>query len=181
MLRRTLALALVPASLALIPATAAAQSKDQVVANALSAATPEIAAHATVVDFEGKVLRKGTNDYTCMPDDPSRPGNSPMCLDSEWLKWAQAWMGRTEPPPLTRVAFAYMLQGDFPTSNTDPYGTEPTADNEWIEDMGPHLMILVPDAASLEGLSDDPGRSEPYVMWKGTPYVHVMVPTAGGR
>ena len=40
-------------------------------------------------------------------------------------------------------------------SNTDPYATEPTADNDWVKE-GPHLMILMPDPAALEGLSTDP-------------------------
>ncbi len=35
-------------------------------------------------------------------------------------------------------------------------------------------MILVPDAAALEGLSTDP-NDPVYVMWKDTPYAHIMV------
>ena len=35
-------------------------------------------------------------------------------------------------------------------------------------------MILVPDPAALEGLSTDP-NDPVYVMWKGTPYAHIMV------
>ena len=156
----------------------AAQTKQEIIDNALSAAPAEIAAGATVADWEGNVLREGTNGYTCLPDDPDTPGNSPMCLDETWTAWANAWMNHEAPPEVESVSFAYMLQGDFPTSNTDPYATEPTADNEWLEDAGPHIMILVPDASSLAGISDDPGRVVPYVMWKDTPYVHVMVPTA---
>jgi hypothetical protein len=175
---RVSSLALVVGVLLLTAGPLAAQSREELIANALSAAPAEIAAHATVVDADGTVLREGSNEYTCMPDNPDVPGNSPMCLDGTWLAWAHAWMNRQEPPPVERVAFAYMLQGDFPTSNTDPYATEPTPDNEWLEDSGPHIMILVPDPASLEGIGDDPGRSGPYVMWKGTPYVHLMVPTA---
>ncbi len=166
----------------LVPWTAGplhAQADEDPVANALSAAPAAIAADATVMDAEGNVLRPGSNDYTCFPDDAGLPGNSPMCLDATWLAWAQAWMNREPPPPVPHVAFAYMLRGDFPASNTDPYATGPTPDNEWIPDGGPHLMILVPDPASLEGITDDPTETTPYVMWKGTPYVHLMVPTAG--
>ncbi len=37
-------------------------------------------------------------------------------------------------------------------------------------------MILVPDPALLDGISTDPWNGGPYVMWKGTPYAHIMVP-----
>ncbi len=37
-------------------------------------------------------------------------------------------------------------------------------------------MILVPDPAMLEGISTDPDNGGPYVMWKGTPYAHIMIP-----
>ena len=37
-------------------------------------------------------------------------------------------------------------------------------------------MVIVPDPVQLEGLSTDPNNGGAYVMWKGTPYVHVMVP-----
>jgi hypothetical protein len=39
-------------------------------------------------------------------------------------------------------------------------------------------MIIVPDNALLAGLPTDPENGGPYVMWKGTPYAHVMVPVA---
>jgi len=28
----------------------------------------------------------------------------------------------------------------------------------------------------LEGISTDPHNGGPFVMWKGTPYAHVMIP-----
>lgn len=35
-------------------------------------------------------------------------------------------------------------------------------------------MILVPDPKALEDLSTNP-KDPVYVMWKGTPYAHIMV------
>ena len=85
-------------------------------------------------------------------------------------------MMNKQPIDVEEFSISYMLAGEgeaIGVSNTDPYATEPTDDNDWIQE-GPHLMILVPDAAALEGLSTDP--SDPvYVMWKGTPYAHIMV------
>jgi hypothetical protein len=66
-----------------------------------------------------------------------------------------------------------MLAGDSGASNSDPYATEPTDD--WVVG-GPHLMIIVPDPSMLEGIPTDPENGGPWVMWKGTPYVHIMVP-----
>lgn len=154
-----------------------APDRSAIVASALSAAPTGIAADASVADWDGNVLRVGMNDYTCLPDDPDVPGNSPMCLDSGWMAWAEAWQGRTDPPELESLAFGYMLQGDSPVSNVDPYATEPTDDNDWIEDSGPHIMMLVPDPSMLDGITTDHENGGPWVMWKDTPYVHVMIPT----
>jgi hypothetical protein len=45
----------------------------------------------------------------------------------------------------------------------------------WIAE-GPHIMVLLPDPAQLDALPTDPNPGGPYVMWKGTPYAHIMVP-----
>ena len=172
----TLALAAAPAAGQAAPAS---PERDAMIRSATSAAPAEISAEAAVRDWEGHVLREGSNGWTCLPDMPDRPGNSPMCLDDVWMRWADAWMNR-KPYGADRIGFGYMLQGDMPTSNVDPYGESPTPDNQWIEDSGPHVMILVPDAATLEGLPRTPHEKGPWVMWDGTSYVHIMVPIPAG-
>jgi hypothetical protein len=126
--------------------------------------------------MDGRTLKKGTSDWVCMPDMPDVPNNTPMCLDAEWRGVIDAWMHK-RPPEITKVGFGYMLQGDLPVSNTDPYATAPTPDNQWIQNGAPHIMILLPDPKLLETISSDPSTGGPFVMWKGTPYAHVMVPT----
>jgi hypothetical protein len=37
-------------------------------------------------------------------------------------------------------------------------------------------MIVVPDAAALEGLPTHPDDGGPWVMYRDTPYAHIMVP-----
>jgi len=37
---------------------------------------------------------------------------------------------------------------------------------------------LVAEPAQLDSLPTDPNSGSAYVMWKGTPYAHVMVPVA---
>jgi len=139
--------------------------------NAESAAPLSISADATIMDAEGNVLREGTNGWTCMSSE-----FGPMCLDAPWMNWLEAYMGKTE-PTFTRTGFGYMLQGGAEGgSNTDPYATEATADNEWLPPGGPHIMVVVPDAAALEGLPAHPDDGGPWVMYRDTPYAHIMVP-----
>lgn len=169
-----LVMALPGAAVAQSTATRSA-SDDSLVANALSAAPASIASGATVTTHDGRVLRQGTSDWVCLPDMADVPNDSPMCLDAPWRDFLDALTNRRA-PTVTQVGFAYMLQGDMPVSNTDPYATAPTAENEWIQHGDPHVMILVPDVRMLEGLPTDPASGGPYVMWKGTPYAHIMLP-----
>jgi hypothetical protein len=156
-----------------VEAASAAENGLDAVADALRAAWPGMAEGATVVDWDGNVLREGTNGYTCLPTPPMLSGSAPMCMDSEWMKWANAWQTKGDYTS-EALGISYMLSGDEGASNVDPYAEAPTEDNEWIVE-GAHLMILAP-AALLEGYPTDPYNGGPYVMWKGTPYQHLMVP-----
>jgi hypothetical protein len=126
------------------------------------------------MNWEMKIVKEGTNGWTCMPTPPHLQGTAPMCLDAVWMEWADAYMNKKDYAG-GKFGISYMLAGDEGASNIDPYAEGPTEDNQWIKE-GPHLMILVSDAAQLEGISTDPWNGGPYVMWKGTPYAHIMVP-----
>lgn len=158
-----------------VPAAADAAARQALIAEALSAAPPSLAAKATVADWDGKVLREGSGGYTCLPTPPSMAaGTSPMCVDGPWMAWANAWGSKTD-VKADGVGIAYMLAGDGGASNIDPFATAETAENEWVV-SGPHVMIISPEAALLDALPTDFENGGPYVMWKGTPYAHVMVP-----
>lgn len=157
------------------PDSAAIAARTQ---NALSAAPPAIAAHAAVADMDGTVLRAGSNGWVCLPDMPNVPNNSPMCLDAPWRELIDAWQHHRT-PRLTAIGVGYMLQRDLPVSNSDPFAQTPTADNHWIQHGPAHIMVIVPDARLLETVSTDPANGGPWVMWKGTPYAHIMIPTVG--
>jgi len=155
--------------------TFAAESatKDQKIARAAEAAPESITAQATFIDVDGTVLRQGTNGWQCLP--AAGPGSShPMCNDEVWMRLMQA-IGDKADFKTDKVGISYMLAGDDNVNNADPYDTKPDPGEVWVQE-GPHLMILVPDLGALEGLSDDPDNGGPYVMWKGTPYAHIMVP-----
>jgi hypothetical protein len=139
------------------------------------AAPAKVLSGATVLNMAAdstmKVVRKGTNGWTCMD-----PGGAPMCADEGGMEWGKAYMSNGAAPQ--KLGFIYMLRGDNGASNTDPYATGETADNNWIR-TGAHVMIVGAAAKPMmEGYPRYPKAdpTKPYVMWAGTPYEHIMLP-----
>jgi hypothetical protein len=153
----------------------AEEGLEQRIAHARSAAPASISANATVM-VDGKVVAKGTNGWTCMPDTMPSDGAA-MCNDSMWMKVMTA-MGSKGDFAAKGVGVSYMLQGDIGAgvSNSDPFHPDPKSAADYVE-TGPHLMIIVPKEL-LKGITDDPSGGGPYVMWGDTPYAHIMVPVA---
>jgi hypothetical protein len=141
------------------------------------AAPARILEHATVMnmgaDGKMKVIKQGDNGWTCMD-----PGGAPMCADKAAMEWAEAWQNKGPAPQ--KLGFIYMLNGDNGASNTDPYATKESPDNNWVK-TGPHVMIVGAEAKGMmqayprDAKAADPQK--PYVMWPGTPYEHLMLPT----
>jgi hypothetical protein len=168
----TSAIAAIALATAALTYAATDASKQAQIDRAMQAAPASISQHATIMTSDGAMLRQGTNGWTCMPD--SGPGSShPMCNDAVWMKLMAA-VGSKAPFETARIGISYMLAGDDNVNNADPFDTHQDPGEVWVQE-GPHLMIVVPTAA-LEGVSDDPNNGGPYVMWKGTPYAHIMVP-----
>jgi hypothetical protein len=158
----------------------AAPTDEELIASAMKAAPKAVAEHATIVAPGEKgamrTLRKGTNAFTCMPDNPETPGPDPMCWDKGAGAWIDAYLNH-KPPPAGGIGLMYMVSGGTDASNTDPYATKPTKANHWIK-TGPHIMIVGADAAFYDAYpkTADPDTKSPYVMWAGTPYQHLMAP-----
>ena len=150
-------------------------SDDELMTKLKSAAPAHILEHATVLnmgaDGKMKMIQQGSNGWTCMD-----PGGAPMCADKGAMEWAQAWQSKG--PPSQKLGFIYMLSGDNGASNTDPYATKETADNNWVK-TGSHVMIVGGEAkAMMQGYPRDAKADPnmPYVMWPGSPYEHLMLP-----
>jgi hypothetical protein len=166
---------------------AAGQAK---VKDAMSAAPAAISKNATIMDWGAepmkdppKQLRAGTNGWVCYPSmrvpGMDMSAEDPMCIDKQWQSWAEAYMGHTT-PKVSGTGFAYMLRGDGGVSNINPYDTAATASNQWV--VAPaHIMVLYGDAKMLDAFPTDPTSGGPWVMWKGTPYAHLMVPTSASQ
>lgn len=162
----------------------AAPTDEQKIADAMSAGPASVAEEATIMDWpaaaggEMTVLREGTNGWVCYPSHAAvlEAGlKDPRCFDEAWQVLLKALMTQSK-PVIERAGIAYMLQGDGGSSNTDPAATGPSAANDWHV-AGPHLMILTSNPSELEGVPTDHHNGGPYVMWAGTPYQHIMVPT----
>src|ERR1700733_116 len=140
--------------------TTSAHSDEWKIANALSAAPATIAEHASVVDWpanprddmsHGRVLRQGSNGWTCMPDVPGRPQHDPMCVDGTMMKWLMATLAGQK-PDIDRVGLSYMLMGEARQGQNASPAKDPIHVEEWFY-VGPHIMVVLPDSArgALEG------------------------------
>jgi len=119
-------------------------SDEDVIRSAMPAAPPAVAKNATIVDVsaDGKtrVVRKGSNGFTFLPDNPNSPGPDPMCGDQNAMEWAQAWIVKKDPPQ-NKVSFMYMLSTGTDASNTGPFAERPEPNNNLVE-TGPHVMVV---------------------------------------
>lgn len=164
----------VPLSLTLLLAAGHAARADEhqaLIEQARSAAPALVSADATVM-YRGEVLAEGTNGWTCLPETLP-DDNAPMCNDDVWMELMSA-MQAGEDYEVERLGVSYMLQGDAGVSNSNPAHPAGADAPDFIKE-GAHLMLAVP-REMLQGITDDPHAGGPYVMWKDTPYAHIMVP-----
>jgi hypothetical protein len=155
-----------------------AGEKVALIASAESAGPAAVTSNATIKAPDGTVLREGSNSYTCYPQQDII---GPMCNESTWDALIGAMLSKKSFDP-ENFSVSYMLAGEgtaIGVSNSDPYASDPNNSDDWVKE-GPHLMIVVPNAAMLEGMSSNP-NDPVYVMWKDTPYAHIMVKVAAGK
>ena len=154
---------------------AVADHHGPLIQEALSAAPPSITDDATVKDSEGNILRPGTNGWICYPGNQAI---GPMCNEAKWDELLSAVGGKKQ-FDADEFSISYMLAGEgeaIGVSNSDPFATDPHAHGDFVKE-GPHLMMIMPDKEVLNSLSTDP-NDPVYVMWKDTPYAHIMVKIA---
>jgi len=151
--------------------TTSAHSDQWKIANALSAGPDSITERAAVMDWPanpkdgmsgGRVLRQGTNGWTCMPDTPGRPQHDPMCVDETSMKWLAATMAGKK-PNIDHVGLSYMLLGEARQGQGATPAKDPRQVKEWFY-VGPHVMVVLPDSAkdALRGINRDLSNNEPY-------------------
>ena len=126
-------------------------------------------------DGKRKSLQAGTNGFTCMIS----PDGTPLCADENGMAWNDAVRSETDPP--NKIGFIYMLAGDNGTSNDDPY--QRASHQHWVQ-TGPHVMIVGPSVQEIGGYPRNANvadATQPYVMWPGTKYEHLMLPVGAQK
>ena len=151
----------------LAAAGAFAQSSDRLpvtdadkIADALRAGPEFVTRDATLLDWPSapgggyRVLRKGSNEWTCLPGIPAYPHDEPGCFDPVFLHWIQdSLAGR--PPHIDRIGISYMYVGAWVKSAKGSSGPE--------SHVGPHLMVVSPHQDDFQGFNRDGSNGMPYV------------------
>jgi hypothetical protein len=165
----TFALFLLPATLAASAQTAPPDrpSTDaEKIADALRAGPRFITKDATLLDWpttpdgEYRVLRQGTNEWTCLAGVPGYPHDEPGCFDPTFMQWMKdSLAGRL--PHIDRVGLSYMYAGAWvPNKSAEDHGSTTSEFH-----VGPHIMIISPhrNQQELRVLSHDGSNGMPYV------------------
>jgi len=174
----TLALLLGIGAAVAFPTEEVPKSEAEYMAKVRTAAPEQIVSKATIImmqDGKPKPLQTGANGFTCLIEEHG----TPLCADENGMAWAQAIGSKSEPP--NKVGFIYMLAGDTGTSNHDAYQRSPH--QHWVQ-TGPHVMIVGPTVREMPGYprnADVSDPTQPYVMYPGTPYEHLMLPVTTAK
>ena len=163
---------------------AAAQSNDQLIAQAVSAAPESLRAGATVVNYDAKgmpvVLRQGTNNITCTPNKPGGTVFTVNCYpnilraqnDMKAKETAEGKDAKTVGDDVTAALAAGKLPK--PPMGTTLYSrsgrTEAMARGMWV--------VLVPGMTQDQsGLPTQPtAAGTAWLMRAGTPGAHIHIP-----
>jgi hypothetical protein len=154
--------------------TTFAQSSDRLpvpdaekIAGALRAGPAFITKDATVLDWpsapggEYRLLRRGSNEWTCLPAIPGYPHNAidsafkeePGCYDPIFLRAMQdSIAGRT--PNIDRIGISYMYLGAWKSAKGG-------SGHEFH--VGPHVMVVGPNQDEFQGFNRDATNGMPYV------------------
>src|SRR5271167_3465065 len=144
------------------------------IARAMRAGPPEIARDATVaeMDHHGNmvILRKGNNEWLCVPGDENRVGDPPMCVDELGMQWFKDIIAGKPAPTNRAPGLCYMLCGATQHSNDTPFDrTSPAIP------IGPHWMILWPFDFRHCGLPTTVRDAGAWIMFAGTPYAYLHI------
>jgi hypothetical protein len=136
------------------------------IADALRAGPRFITKDATLLDWptttggEYRVLRQGTNEWTCLPGIPDWPHDEPACFDPTFMQWAKDSLAGRE-PHIDRIGVSYMYVGAWvPNKSAKDNGSK---GDEF--QVGPHIMIVSPheNQDELRPFSHDGSNGMPYV------------------
>jgi len=99
-----------------VAAVARSDDSDAVkIQRALAAGPTRIRAHAAVITYDShgsvKVLRRGTNGFTCVAGTPGVIGDDSMCMDAQGAAWVRSLMTHAANPSNSAPGVVYLLAG----------------------------------------------------------------------
>jgi hypothetical protein len=158
------------------PASPRSKPDAEKIASALEAGPKFVTRNAAVLDWptspggEFRVLRAGSNAWTCLPGFPEGTHDEPGCYDQAFLQFFKDSMGgRT--PNMKSVGISYMYGGKWVPNQSHAMGKG----NEFH--VGPHIMIIGPDQKLMLTLNQDGSNGEPYVNHlPGHPELYLVIP-----
>jgi hypothetical protein len=161
-----------------------AQSNDEAIEKALSAAPRQMKADATVIKWKDDgtydTLKKGTNKLVCY-DRSGEPGYQPFAVQCTSLGNLDRLAQNRKFDKITDKA---AKQAAIDAAEKDGTRVKPEFGSVWLTMNGPdkdhariHTTIAVPGAtAQSMGLPDKPGNAGVWIMNAGTTTAHLMTP-----
>jgi hypothetical protein len=145
-----------------MPAPPKSKSDAEKIASALQPGPKFVTRDATVLDYptspsgEFRVLRAGTNGWTCLPGFLGTTHDEPGCFDQVFLQvFKDSMADRT--PIVESVGISYMYGGKWVPNKSHTMGSG----NEFH--VGPHIMTIGLDQKTMLTLNQDGSNGEPYV------------------
>ena len=144
------------------PPSGQSKSDAEKIASAMRAGPRFVTQNATVLDWpsspggEFRVLRSGTNAWTCLPGRPNAAHEEPGCFDQVFLQFMKDSMaGRT--PDVQSVGISYMYGGFWVPDKSHAMRSS----DEFH--VGPHIMVIGLDQKRMQTLNHDGSNGEAYV------------------
>jgi len=157
-----------------MPASHKSKSDGEKIASALQSGPKFVTRNATVLDWptspgdEYRVLRAGTNDWSCLPGAPGAVHDEPGCFDQVFLQFIKdSVAGRT--PNVQSVGISYMYAGKWVPNKSHATG----GGDEFH--VGPHIMILGLDQKMLQTFNQDGSNGEPYANHLDGPHFELFL------
>lgn len=173
--------------------TAAAQvpPADRQIAAAVSAAPEPLRAGATVLGYSNYhhlvTLREGTNDLICLADDPAESNFHVACYQRDLepfmargraLRAEGRTGGEVESVRLAEIRSGVLKMPDHPSALYSLTGRADSVDPATGIASGaePLYVIYLPYATPQStGLSTVPVGGQPWLMYPGLPWAHIMI------
>jgi hypothetical protein len=147
------------------------ESTQEKISRALSSGPANVTRDATVAEMDDagdlKVLRQGSNEFTCVPGNPKVLGKPPYCADRAAVQWNIDRIQHKPGPTIREPGIEYMLAGAMVKNGADPNGPP--------VHVPPHWMILWPFDIANSGLSTSRKQAGAYILLPGTPWAHIHV------